>query len=406
LKKDAERVRIFISGEMKNKTKVISIVLSISALMMLVSCQNQKTEWKGTVEEENGITVVKNPKEPMYGEDVFSLEDELSIGEAEGRDEYMFGYTVSIAVNDNEDIYILDIQQKNIRVFDSNGKYIKTIGRPGQGPGELEMPTQIQIISQNELVAFDLRRRSLEYFSSGGQFLKRNPLIKVERPTRIIIDSNGDFICYIGIIEDQQPKVAMMKYNSNQEKEFVITKFDPFSQSVDIFSQNKYTILRPNLVFDVTKENNIVWAISSEYELNIMNSKGEIIKKIVKDYVPVEITEDDKKEIIFNRYGTETVPSERNIVFPKYFYPINGVSTNGISTDEKGNIFVRTYEKSKDSSGYYYDVFDFEGYFITKVLLKSAPELPIIWKKNKLYTIEEDKDGLQMVKRYKITWKY
>jgi hypothetical protein len=210
----------------------------------------------------------------------------------------------------------------------------------------------------------------------------------------------------MGIIEDQQPKFALMKYYSNQEKEFVIAKFDPFTQAVNPLSPYKYTILRPSLLFDVAREDNIVWAISSEYELIIMNSKGKIIKKIVKDYVPVEITEDDKKEIILNRYGTETVPSERQIIFPKYFYPINGISTNGISTDEKGNIFVRTYEKAKESSGYYYDVFDSEGYFITKVLLKSAPELPIVWKKHKLYTIEEDEEGFQMVKRYKVTWKY
>ena len=71
---------------MKSKTKVISIFLSISALILLVSCHQQKAEWKGTVEEENGITVVKSPIEPMYKEDVFSLEEELSTGEAEGKD--------------------------------------------------------------------------------------------------------------------------------------------------------------------------------------------------------------------------------------------------------------------------------------------------------------------------------
>ncbi|MDH5467279.1 MAG: 6-bladed beta-propeller [Candidatus Aminicenantes bacterium] len=390
----------------KSKTNVISIVILFSAFFLFVSCGQQKTEWKGTVEEENGITVVKNPKEPMYGEDAISLEEELSIGSTEEREEYMFGYTVSIAVNDNGDIYILDIQQKNIRVFDRDGKYLKTIGGRGQGPGEMEMPTQIQITSQNELASFDLRRRSLEYFSLDGKFLRRNPLIQVERPTRIIIDSNGDFICYMGIIEENQPKVALMKFNSDQEKEFVITKFDPFSMSADPFSPYKYRILRPGLLFDVAKENNILWAISSEYELKILNSKGKTTKKIVKDYVPVEITEDDKKEIIFNRYGTETPPADRNIVFPKYFYPISGNSTIGISTDEKGNILVRTYEKAPDSSGYYYDVFDPEGYYIAKVPLKADPDLPIIWKKNKLYTIEVDEEGYQTVKRYKVTWKY
>lgn len=391
---------------MKDIINRMAIATLLSALIMLVCCRPQKTEWKGTIEEENGITVVKNPIEPKYGEDVFSLEEELSIGGNEKREEYLLGYTVSMAVNNNGDIYILDIQQKNIRVFDSEGKYLKTIGRPGQGPGELEMPTQIQINSRDELVVFDLRRRSLESFSLDGEFLRRTSLIKVERPTRIIIDSNGDFICYMGIIEDQQPKVALMKYDSNQEKEFVITKFDPYSQSVDVFSPYKYTILRPGLLFNVDKENNIVWAVSSDYELKITNPKGEIIKKIAKDYIPVEITEDDKKEIIFNRYRTETVPSEKNIVFPKYFYPIDGSSTIGISTDEKGNIFVRTYEKVKEGNGDYYDVFDSDGYFITKVLLNAVPELPIIWEKNKLYTIEEDEEGFQMIKRYKVNWKY
>jgi len=388
----------------KSKTKVISIVILSSAFILLVSCSQQKAEWKGSVEEEDGVTVIKNPKEPMYEEEVFSLEEELSIRSTEEKEEYMFGYTVSIAVNDNGDIYILDIQQKNIRVFDRRGKYVKTIGRPGQGPGEMEMPTQIQITSQNELVAFDLRRRSLEYFSLDGEFLRRNPLIKVERPTRIIIDSNGDFICGMGIIEENRPKVALMKFNSDQEKEFVITMFDPFSMFADPFSPYKYRIIRPGLLFEVTKENNILWAISSEYELKILNSEGKTIKILVKDYVPVEITENDKKEIIFNRYRTETPPEERNIVFPKYFYPINGNSDIGISTDEKGNIFVRTYEKAPDSSGYYYDVFDPEGYFITKVNLKAASDLPIIWKKNKLYTIEADEEGDQTVKRYKVTW--
>jgi hypothetical protein len=32
-------------------------------------CSSQKTEWHGTIEEADGVTVVKNPKEPMYGEE-------------------------------------------------------------------------------------------------------------------------------------------------------------------------------------------------------------------------------------------------------------------------------------------------------------------------------------------------
>lgn len=61
---------------MNNKTKVVSIILFLSLIIMLASCKPQKAEWKGTIEEENGVTVVKNPKEPMYEEDVCSIEED------------------------------------------------------------------------------------------------------------------------------------------------------------------------------------------------------------------------------------------------------------------------------------------------------------------------------------------
>jgi len=72
---------------MKNKTKVVSIVLFLSAFILLASCQKQKTEWKGTIKEENGVIVVKNPKVPMYSEDVLSLKEELTLGKTrEGKE--------------------------------------------------------------------------------------------------------------------------------------------------------------------------------------------------------------------------------------------------------------------------------------------------------------------------------
>jgi hypothetical protein len=70
---------------------------------MLVSFGGQKSEWKGKGEEENGVIVVKNPKEPMYGEDAFRIKEDLSIGEGEGRKEYMFSRAGNIAVDEFEE---------------------------------------------------------------------------------------------------------------------------------------------------------------------------------------------------------------------------------------------------------------------------------------------------------------
>ncbi|MGB2843608.1 MAG: hypothetical protein WBC02_01995 [Candidatus Aminicenantaceae bacterium] len=50
---------------MKIKIKFVLAVFLLFSFIILVFCNKQKTEWKGTIEEENGIMVVKNPKEPM-----------------------------------------------------------------------------------------------------------------------------------------------------------------------------------------------------------------------------------------------------------------------------------------------------------------------------------------------------
>ena len=62
-----------------------------------------------------------------------------------------------------------------------------------------------------------------------------------------------------------------------------------------------------------------------------------------------------------------------------------------------------TFERVEDGEGYYYDVFDDEGKFIVKVPLKTRP---LLLKNGKLFTVEEDEEGYQFVKRYKVSWNY
>jgi len=59
------------------KILVLTIIFSIISF----SCNQQKTKWQGTIKEVNGVTIVKNPIEPMYGEEIIEIEKDLSIKE-------------------------------------------------------------------------------------------------------------------------------------------------------------------------------------------------------------------------------------------------------------------------------------------------------------------------------------
>ena len=112
---------------MKNKTAANSILILFSILIISASCGKQKEEWKGKIEVEDGVTVVKNPKEPIYQENIFELEEELTIGGEEGKEEQMFMNIGSIDVSEDGTIYVLDGRAANIKVFDSSGKFPATI---------------------------------------------------------------------------------------------------------------------------------------------------------------------------------------------------------------------------------------------------------------------------------------
>jgi hypothetical protein len=62
----------------------LAIIISIGLFFFIAyATENQNPQWKGTIEEEDGIKIIRNPNEPLYGEITFELEEDLSIGNEE-----------------------------------------------------------------------------------------------------------------------------------------------------------------------------------------------------------------------------------------------------------------------------------------------------------------------------------
>ena len=97
------------------RVKFISFIIIVSVLFVSFSTSQENPQWNGKIEYEDGIEVIKNPKQPMYGEDVFRIDEDLSIGVAEGKNEYVFFHLSYLAVDDQETIYAMD-QGENILI--------------------------------------------------------------------------------------------------------------------------------------------------------------------------------------------------------------------------------------------------------------------------------------------------
>ena len=362
-----------------------TILLNLSIIQ--IHGLSQDVKWKGTIEEINGIKVVKNPKEPMYGDVVVEFEEELSIGELEEREEYMFSLISSIDVDSNGNIYVLDVKEAHTKMFDSDGKFIRIIGKSGQGPGEFQNPHTVQITAKNEVVICDPLARKLLFFSTDGKYQKSISTTKLFGYP--IINSKGYIISLVKNEEVKNPMYELYRLNMQLDS---LTFYCSYPKPN--FTQQGINPFRLYLKWAIRNNDEIICGMPDrDYELKIFNQEGKIVRRITKDYTLIKITDEEIKRRM------KGISNRDKYSIPKYHGAFRF-----IITDDENLIFVCTWERTKDTSASYYDVFNSKGKYIAKIPIQYNMLLssPLIIKGNKLYLVKEDEDGYQYVKRYKI----
>lgn len=81
----------------------------------------------------------------------FSFEKDAVYGDS---GEYIIGMIQDVTVDSVGRVFIADNNQKTIHVFSSDGRYLKRLGRDGNGPGEFSFIKRLQIVG-SKLYAFD-----------------------------------------------------------------------------------------------------------------------------------------------------------------------------------------------------------------------------------------------------------
>ncbi|MCX6569166.1 MAG: 6-bladed beta-propeller, partial [Candidatus Aminicenantes bacterium] len=116
-------------------------VLMIGLLPFLLSADLSAQK----IETVDGVRVVHNEKGGLWGKTPkVALELVRKIGDIDTDDEHLaFNYPSDVAVDAQGNIYILDSGNTRIQKFGPDGKFLATIGRKGQGPGEFIMPEAI-----------------------------------------------------------------------------------------------------------------------------------------------------------------------------------------------------------------------------------------------------------------------
>ena len=102
----------------------------------------------------------------------FVAEEIVSIGDDETKtEEYLLGSPFHVASDSADRIYIFDRSVMGVRAYDADGQYQQTIGRPGQGPGELRDVAAMYIDQEQTLWTLDNFNFRITRFSLEGEVL-------------------------------------------------------------------------------------------------------------------------------------------------------------------------------------------------------------------------------------------
>jgi len=338
-----------------------------------------------------------------------------TIGEETMPKTVFFEGAVAVVTDENENVYICDYKANNIKKFDKNGEFIKTIGRKGQGPGEFNMPFNIAVMS-DKLFVYDMGNFRLCALKLDGEFIKSAGFqMDQGRPQLMRASPDGNLM------------IGLEKTNfreTDKPQDYLINAYSAeLKSSGSVYSQqiwhNKYlrhegrltNVIQPfaPLVYwDVTPDGKIVIGKSDKYEIHIYTKDGEKTHTFVHTYKPVKVTDKDK-DIFFGNVAyssgggvTKGAPDhiKKNTEFPKY-----KPAFRQILVDSEGNVLVCTYREERDEDLKYFDAFDPQGDFLGSVRINSDIPFPFRAKikNHSFWWIQSDEDGINKVVKYRIT---
>ncbi|MFC1554974.1 6-bladed beta-propeller [candidate division KSB1 bacterium] len=361
------------------------LVVVLLSITLIFSC-SKETQDTYTIEMIDGVKHIKNHV-PLWGDkQKVGLEFVQQIGELDGTDNnYLFFRPFDVFRHKNGNLYITDSGNYRIQIFDPDGKYLRTIGRKGQGPGEFEFrPAYIDSDSKgNMYIAMEHSRKKFQIIRENGEFGIRFDLSQTGFWFRV--SSSGEiFLSYsnapITYNNDNQPVREYTTYD------FLVGVFDSqgnlkkeIGNPFDFGDHNVSRLANSNYI-DIDADDNLYVLFQNK---NIIDRYSKIGNLELRIEYPAEL---DKAYKIGRRKSS--VPgSDWEFEFPDF-----PNYAHNIGIDNKDRIWIMTTENSKieDSVAKYiynFTIFDNEGVLLGKI---PAPDV-IGWMRifqDRLYIIE------------------
>jgi len=267
--------------------------------LLLVFCFFLCCEKKVKVERfmEDGVEVVASHIEPykLRGEPSNLILEKVLAIDTERDEIAEIGLTeiFHFDVDSEGNIYFIKWQSERdlILKFNQNGKFVTSFGRMGEGPGEIARGYNLNVSTEDEIIISDPTRR-INYFDRNGDFKR---YVKLEPNIDFTQDlENGNYLVQKLILHPDAEYAEWARCICDNK--FVEIK------ELDRYRRAHYQIGvkqgHPfhNFVHFVTGGKIYVGNTENGYEIRKYDLEGNLERRIKKEYLPVLVSEEKKKE--------------------------------------------------------------------------------------------------------------
>ncbi len=378
-----------------------SVLIFLFMIALIISCGPKQEKIERYMKD--GVEVIVNHLEPyrIEGEpNTLHLEEEFTIDtEKDSLAEKGLVDIDSFDVDSKGNIYCLHNSGREncIFKFDKDGNFVSAFGRRGRGPGELSNLAGMSINNHDEIIIQNIFQTKLLILNSDGNLINEIPS---PMTTSVIKQmENENFFSYeTSRIGPQSSQIVWSIFSPEFEKIKDVEKQELHGNSRRFpYELHKYY---------ATEENIYIGKRSPSYEIWVYSSEGNLKRIIKKDYKPIKLSDEYKKERV-NR-NEEKKKKGRRGPPGKFYLPEYWPAFKELFAGDTGWLFVMTYEKNKNPREFVYDIFNPDGIFTGKMSLNNYGgrygSLPVKVKNNRLYCLNEKENGYKELVIYKMKW--
>ena len=289
-----------------------------------------------------------------------------------------FGQIWDFTADESGRIYVLDRQAESVLVFGQDGRFIRRVGRAGQGPGELQFPTGLAWDPQGRLWVANAGNARFEVYDSAGVHVSSHP----RRAVGFGYPWGGAFLRSGGLAEPS----TVRRPGESGSRRVVLVQHDPASPGTAIdtvslppFERATWTVQRdrgrlvtgipftPELRWQIDPAGRLWVAANDQYRLHQVEWNGDTTRVVGRSVQPLAVqqSEVDAQLALFER----TLPEFRTRV-DLGLIPEHKPAFDVFFFDDAGYLWVAGTRLGDVYPGGFtntFDIFDLEGRLLGSV---------------------------------------